>query len=440
MRTAAVILLLLIFLPIIVSAGEEYEIFTEIFGNPLDCSLNDFMDVDSDGMLWVCSGGGVYRHNGTSWEDFTEISGGASTVSASPDGDVWFADDGKLSSFDGTEWTYYAEAQELSGNIIDISAGTNGLLWIAGYYSGYYYLAKFDGLEMEFYLEGFLQNYISRITATTDGGVWIVYNNFFDSSQCFRDDCPVGTSYFDGTAFYHYTGSNGLPYSIFYGPDVQWIIQDKSGYIYVTCSNTLYLHFDDTWMPIFEDIDQAIPVSVVKGELWYGYFGQPESLLGCHKDDKWTYFYVDDIDNQLRQELASNDSLHSSDMAVTPDGTVWVGFREGIVKIDTSKLLVWEDGIPVAAEQPSTFSCKIAAYPNPFNPATTLTYTVSQPTHVTLSVYSSTGRKVASLVDRYVSMGEHSAIFDAGGLPSGVYLYRFEAGGTVKSGAMTLVK
>ncbi|MFC1541663.1 T9SS type A sorting domain-containing protein [Candidatus Latescibacterota bacterium] len=78
--------------------------------------------------------------------------------------------------------------------------------------------------------------------------------------------------------------------------------------------------------------------------------------------------------------------------------------------------------------------------PNPFNPATTLTYSLAQPTHVTLEVYAITGQKIDTLVDGIMSEGQHSARFDGRGLASGIYIYRFDADGVQKTGRMVLVK
>ena len=68
-------------------------------------------------------------------------------------------------------------------------------------------------------------------------------------------------------------------------------------------------------------------------------------------------------------------------------------------------------------------------YPNPFNPSTTISYTVgaireSLVQHVELSVYNILGQKVATLVYKKQSAGNHQIKWDASGLASGIYLYR----------------
>ena len=78
--------------------------------------------------------------------------------------------------------------------------------------------------------------------------------------------------------------------------------------------------------------------------------------------------------------------------------------------------------------------------PNPSNPKTTISYSIKSPSHVKLVIYSITGQKVATLVNKYMSTGRNSVIFDGSDLGSGVYLYRFESKGFTKTGKMLLMK
>jgi hypothetical protein len=80
------------------------------------------------------------------------------------------------------------------------------------------------------------------------------------------------------------------------------------------------------------------------------------------------------------------------------------------------------------------------AYPNPFNASTTISFTLEKPAAVTLYIYDILGRKTASLVDEYLPAGDHSVLWDANELPSGVYFYRITADDWVDSRKVTLIK
>lgn len=82
----------------------------------------------------------------------------------------------------------------------------------------------------------------------------------------------------------------------------------------------------------------------------------------------------------------------------------------------------------------------LPAYPNPFNPSTTIRYRLGEHAHVRLSVYDLLGRRVALLTDAMMPSGEHQVQFEAGQLASGVYLYRLEAGSRTFTEKMILLK
>ncbi|MCP4572894.1 MAG: T9SS type A sorting domain-containing protein [bacterium] len=87
----------------------------------------------------------------------------------------------------------------------------------------------------------------------------------------------------------------------------------------------------------------------------------------------------------------------------------------------------------------------LGAYPNPFNPSTTLSFELASPAHARLKIYDTAGRLVATLVDEQRVDGRHDVVWDGRNaigqsVASGVYLYRLEVSTTVQTGRMTLVK
>lgn len=83
--------------------------------------------------------------------------------------------------------------------------------------------------------------------------------------------------------------------------------------------------------------------------------------------------------------------------------------------------------------------------PNPFNPSTTIRFSLSSREHVTVAVFDAHGRLVRTLADETRAAGDHSVQWDgrdAGGksVASGVYFYRLTAGGSTESKKMVLLK
>ncbi len=70
----------------------------------------------------------------------------------------------------------------------------------------------------------------------------------------------------------------------------------------------------------------------------------------------------------------------------------------------------------------------LSVYPNPFNPTTTISFTLQDAGEVRLVVYDVSGRLVRELVHRALTAGEHQVAFEARDLPTGVYLVRMECG------------
>ncbi|MFH1527274.1 MAG: T9SS type A sorting domain-containing protein [Bacteroidota bacterium] len=112
--------------------------------------------------------------------------------------------------------------------------------------------------------------------------------------------------------------------------------------------------------------------------------------------------------------------------------------------IDVAEVAIWDYalsseevlafgsvGLPLPVEPtsfvPDNYSLE-QNYPNPFNPSTTITYSLQNSEVVTLRVFDILGCEVATLVNQYQSAGRHAVSFNAGNLPSGIYLYKIEAG------------
>jgi hypothetical protein len=88
---------------------------------------------------------------------------------------------------------------------------------------------------------------------------------------------------------------------------------------------------------------------------------------------------------------------------------------------------------------PNTFELK-QNYPNPFNPTTTISFDLPVNGNVSLKVFNTSGKEVATLVNETRSAGYYNINFNASNLSSGVYYYRLEANGVSKVMKMALIK
>lgn len=80
-------------------------------------------------------------------------------------------------------------------------------------------------------------------------------------------------------------------------------------------------------------------------------------------------------------------------------------------------------------------------FPNPFNPVTTIKFSIPVSSNVTLKVFDATGREVRSLINNeVVNAGTNEVSFNATNLPSGIYFYTIQANDFIESKKMILIK
>ena len=131
---------------------------------------------------------------------------------------------------------------------------------------------------------------------------------------------------------------------------------------------------------------------------------------------------VTDLNAQI-QLLPGEFRIYTTQQLATPEA--------GLIRVDQ------EDEDPTV---PTTFAL-LSNYPNPFNPSTMIRYQLGQSTRVTLEVFDVTGRKMATLAQNQLQpQGTHEALFDASGLPSGLYLARLSAGAFSATQKLILAK
>jgi hypothetical protein len=118
---------------------------------------------------------------------------------------------------------------------------------------------------------------------------------------------------------------------------------------------------------------------------------------------------------------------------VLDEKVLWVGTSGGLVKFEQDISSVDNSMLPIAYNI-------LPNYPNPFNPSTTIRYSLPDASHVTLNIYDITGRLVEQLVNQNTPAGYHTVTWDASGYSSGIYFARMQAGDFVKTQKMVLMK
>ena len=80
------------------------------------------------------------------------------------------------------------------------------------------------------------------------------------------------------------------------------------------------------------------------------------------------------------------------------------------------------------------------AFPNPFNPSITFSYSIEKDLSINISIYNMEGQKVSELVNINQTSGNHSVTWDASNQPSGLYFVKFNAGEFKQTQKLMLVK
>jgi hypothetical protein len=116
-------------------------------------------------------------------------------------------------------------------------------------------------------------------------------------------------------------------------------------------------------------------------------------------------------------------------------------FHSGIAfisEIQNKETLTYSEGFSKSTDTESFFKTK--NYPNPFNPTTTITYTLPFDSQVSLVVYDRLGREIQTLVNKFQPTGTYSVDFHAYDFTSGIYFYRIKTSQHTEVRKMLLAK
>ena len=139
----------------------------------------------------------------------------------------------------------------------------------------------------------------------------------------------------------------------------------------------------------------------------------------------------------------SDDMSYSGTWSVYPffaSGTIIVNSHpDGLLVLEPTGLNLARVSVTTNNEIPAALTLSWA-WPNPFNPSTTLTVSMPEAAHLAVDAYDLLGRPVTSVYRGQTSAGLHRITFDASDLPSGTYIIHAQAGQSTASQHVTLVK
>ena len=114
-------------------------------------------------------------------------------------------------------------------------------------------------------------------------------------------------------------------------------------------------------------------------------------------------------------------------------------YQYRLKQIDFDGTFEYSNTIEVEISTPIKFSLN-QNFPNPFNPSTTIKYSLKDDGKVTLKIYNSLGEEVRILVNEIKAAGIYEIEFNATNLPSGVYIYQLSTPGFAQARKMILAK
>jgi hypothetical protein len=142
--------------------------------------------------------------------------------------------------------------------------------------------------------------------------------------------------------------------------------------------------------------------------------------------------------------ILSDDGYPSTNYASEYYNNQFVQMREGWWGVNfLIRAIVDVEGLGVQVLQPGTAADNFAlypAFPNPFNPVTTISFDLIRGSHVRLSVFDILGRMRATLLDGFATAGSHEIQIDGNGWSSGSYFVRLETSDGARTTKIVLEK
>ena len=161
-------------------------------------------------------------------------------------------------------------------------------------------------------------------------------------------------------------------------------------------------------------------------------------IIADNRSNRILTYNAEDITNPILQhEFRWN--LQTSSIDFDGENLILCNWVNGITELDWNQFLSVDDDVIIAKE------FLLTNYPNPFNPTTTLSFSIPNESKVEVTVYNIKGQKVKQLVSDQLSAGQHSVVWDGRDdnskpVSSGIYFYKLKTNNFEKTRKMILMK
>jgi hypothetical protein len=162
-----------------------------------------------------------------------------------------------------------------------------------------------------------------------------------------------------------------------------------------------------------------------------------ESVIELALFDKLVYYYFELNDEKSARTISDELDKQFPESMGSIEAHKILGDEEYFGKIGVVKQ------VQKGSTNQSSSNLKYALfenYPNPFNPTTTISYTIPEAGRVSIKVFDVLGREVAELINGFVSSGKHDVVWDGTNFASGIYFYRITFGNQTLYKKMLMMK
>jgi len=358
--------------------------------------------INPDGVVYAATNGGVYMYKDGKWINTYGPEGmeqdDANVLGIQPGGKVWVGTYlGNVSCFDGENWTTIVEGNDKTWRF-NFKAISN--------------LKSIIEKENEYYAQhGEYVNFEFGEDCEEIGWKARYYEGFTTFKCDFHDSIATALEALDlnedGDTNDGLTLSVSGIEGIITGSDITWKTRFGKGPSGYDVSSIAFGSYGDVWVKASSFFEEVF----------------------MYDNGTWIQYTSDD----------DPDDKPTSIIGIASDNVIWLTSKKGVWQlIPTSTLVETDDNIP------SEFAIT-GNYPNPFNPKTTIEFSIPETGFINLSIYNITGQKIRELAADTMTAGTHSVVWDGKDengmiVSSGIYLSRLRSGEHIAAGRMLLMK